>query len=96
MTLDRFLAKHTSEDNASFADLLADMNARRTAKAPWLLLDGTQARSPSCPFHAALARRCWSRGWGSPLHSCTSAVYLCSLKQRGGQGVLQGSSALMD
>lgn len=42
MSLDRFLSKHTSEDNASFADLLADMNARRWAKAPWLLMDGTQ------------------------------------------------------
>lgn len=42
MTLDRFLSKHTSEDNASFADLLADMNARRWAKAPWLLMDATQ------------------------------------------------------
>lgn len=43
MTLDRFLAKHTSEDNASFAELLADMNARRWARAPWLLTDRTQA-----------------------------------------------------
>ncbi len=46
ITLDRFLAKHTSEDNASFADLLADMNARRWAKAPWLLTDGTQVAPP--------------------------------------------------
>jgi hypothetical protein len=44
MSLDRFLSKHTSEDNASFADLLADMNARRWAKAPWLLMDGTQVQ----------------------------------------------------
>ncbi len=36
MTLDRFLAAHTSEDNASFAELLEDMNARRKQAAPWL------------------------------------------------------------
>lgn len=36
MTLDRFLSKHTSEDNASFAELLQDMNERRKRAAPWL------------------------------------------------------------
>lgn len=36
LTLDRFLAKHTSEDNASFAELLQDMNERRKRAAPWL------------------------------------------------------------
>lgn len=33
MSLDSFLARHTSEDNASFAELLAAMNARRRATA---------------------------------------------------------------
>ena len=36
MTLDRFLSKHTSEDNASFAELLQDMNDRRKQAQPWL------------------------------------------------------------
>ena len=33
MSLDSFLAQHTSDDNASFAELLAAMNARRRMRA---------------------------------------------------------------
>lgn len=44
MTLDRFLSKHTSEDNASFAELLQDMNDRRKQAQPWLHATHQQVR----------------------------------------------------
>ena len=36
MSLDRFMAKHTSEDNASFAQIMEDSNKRRRLNKPWL------------------------------------------------------------
>ena len=36
MSLDRFMAKHTSEDNASFAEIMAESNKRRRLSKPWL------------------------------------------------------------
>ena len=36
MSLDRFMAKHTSEDNASFAEIMAESNKRRRLNKPWL------------------------------------------------------------
>ena len=34
--LDRFLAKHTSEDNASFTEILEESERRRQEKHAWL------------------------------------------------------------
>ncbi len=36
MSLDRFMAKHTSEDNASFAQIMEESNKRRRLSKPWL------------------------------------------------------------
>ena len=36
MSLDRFMAKHTSEDNASFAEIMVESNKRRRLSKPWL------------------------------------------------------------
>ena len=36
MSLDRFMAKHTSEDNASFGQILEESNKRRRLSKPWL------------------------------------------------------------
>ena len=36
MSLDRFMAKHTSEDNASFAQIMVESNKRRRLNKLWL------------------------------------------------------------
>ncbi|KAK9827696.1 hypothetical protein WJX81_001407 [Elliptochloris bilobata] len=43
LSLDRFCATHTSEDNASFAEILAASNKRRRLSKPWLFDDKDQA-----------------------------------------------------
>ncbi|KAK9806094.1 hypothetical protein WJX72_001140 [[Myrmecia] bisecta] len=39
VTLDKFMSQHTSEDNASFDDILAAMNAKKRHEKPWLFKD---------------------------------------------------------
>ena len=53
LSLDRFCATHTSEDNASFAEVLAASNKRRRLAQPWLFEDKSQVRCCACQ-HAAL------------------------------------------
>jgi hypothetical protein len=36
MSLDGFMARHTSEDNASFAEIMVESNKRRRLNKPWL------------------------------------------------------------
>ena len=44
-TLDKFLAKNTSEDNASFEDIMEEINKRERVKYPWLFHDETGLRN---------------------------------------------------
>ena len=53
LSLDRFCATHTSEDNASFAEVLAASNKRRRLAQPWLFEDKSQVRCCVCQ-HAAV------------------------------------------
>ena len=48
LSLDRFCATHTSEDNASFAEVLAASNKRRRLAQPWLFEDKSQVRCFAC------------------------------------------------
>ncbi|EIE23988.1 hypothetical protein COCSUDRAFT_53177 [Coccomyxa subellipsoidea C-169] len=43
ISLDRFMAKHTSEDNASFNEIIEESNKRRHLQKPWLFEDKNQA-----------------------------------------------------
>lgn len=52
LSLDRFCATHTSEDNASFAEVLAASNQRRRLAQPWLFEDKSQVSCSVCQ-HAA-------------------------------------------
>lgn len=36
VSLDKFLSKHTSEDNAAFSDIIETENKRRRVKHAWL------------------------------------------------------------
>ena len=58
MSLDRFMAKHTSEDNASFAQIMVESNKRRRLNKPWLFeqKDKVSHSSSSC-LMIALAMR---------------------------------------
>lgn len=42
LSLDRFCMTHTSEDNASFNEILAASNKRRRVSKPWLFEDKNQ------------------------------------------------------
>ena len=42
LRLDAFTAKYTSEDNASFSQLVEDSNKEKRAKCPWLFDDPTK------------------------------------------------------
>ena len=42
VSLDTFLAIHTSEDNASFSDIMADTAEKKRQKQPWLQEDKNQ------------------------------------------------------
>ncbi|KAI1293847.1 hypothetical protein HDE_06513 [Halotydeus destructor] len=42
-TLDKFLVKYTSEDNASFQEILDETKAREMVKYPWLFLNEEKA-----------------------------------------------------
>lgn len=44
VSLDTFLAVHTSEDNASFSDIMADTAEKKRQKQPWLHEDKNQVR----------------------------------------------------
>ena len=45
ISLDRFMARHTSEDNASFNEIIEASNKRRHLQKPWLFEDKTQVCS---------------------------------------------------
>ena len=55
VSLDRFMARHTSEDNASFNEIVQASNKRRQVAKPWLFEDKNQAclACPSDDFCAA-------------------------------------------
>ena len=69
MSLDRFMAKHTSEDNASFGQIMEESNKRRRLHKPWLFEqkdkvsaqnsfnDSASAeRAALCSLHGAVRR----------------------------------------
>jgi len=45
MSLDKFMAQHTSEDNASFNEIVEASNKRRRVMKPWLFEDKNQVLS---------------------------------------------------
>lgn len=45
MSLDKFMAQHTSEDNASFNEIVEASNKRRRVIKPWLFEDKNQVLS---------------------------------------------------
>lgn len=49
MSLDRFMAKHTSEDNASFAQIMEESNKRRRLSKPWLFEQKDKVSTPLSP-----------------------------------------------
>ena len=52
MSLDRFMAKHTSEDNASFAQIMEESNKRRRLSKPWLFEQKDKVCPPFlCMYH---------------------------------------------
>ena len=44
INLDKFMAMHTSEDNASFAEIMAEGAKRRRLSKPWLFEDKSKVR----------------------------------------------------
>ena len=48
MSLDGFMAKHTSEDNASFVEVLEESNRRRRLSKPWLFQQQDRVSSAIC------------------------------------------------
>ncbi len=52
MRLDKFLAKHTSEDNAAFQEIMDGENKRRAKRHPWLHRDADNVSWPPPPGRA--------------------------------------------
>ena len=51
MSLDRFMAKHTSEDNASFGEILEGINKRRRERYAWVH-GGSKGDQVPCHLHS--------------------------------------------
>ena len=52
MSLDAFMAEHTSEDNASFSEILEGINKRKRERYQWLhgQIEKKQVRDMPAPF----------------------------------------------
>lgn len=75
MSLDRFMAKHTSEDNASFQQIMEESNKRRRLNKPWLFeqQDKVSAHSTHAPIHQSIALPgSLHRYWVQPAEGCAS------------------------
>ncbi len=59
MSLDRFMAKHTSEDNASFAQIMEESNKRRRLSKPWLFEQKDKVSIPLPPHVTSMGACCW-------------------------------------
>lgn len=44
VSLDKYMAQHTSEDNASFNEIVEASNKRRRLAKPWLFVDKDEVR----------------------------------------------------
>ena len=58
-SLDRFMAKHTSEDNASFAQIMEESNKRRRLNKPWLFEQKDKVCAWFSPHVSCMRACCW-------------------------------------
>lgn len=73
VSLDGFMARHTSEDNASFGAIVERSNKRRKLAQPWLFEDPNPVRcgfavKPALPAASCMRGNCCGKLPATPLH----------------------------